>query len=711
MPPKPEPAKKGGTDRGEDDDSDTSPHGSNLRDNEDDESEDGGPSKAIAEGTSDSALLTRQSCADINTGAVERPAKKLKLTISTTTTNVLTEAPGVKSVLKRTAPKDGNNDYGYCQNPKCGQALGSRTNKGPAGEKICPRCYSRLNDARNLAKNKGLSVDFDAPDATWRESTTTKKPRGTTPEDGNDDGNCQNPRCGKARTTTIQGPAGELLCGQCYWRFADAWKAAKAKGVSVDFNAHDAFWRESTKGKLRGPRKRAGGRERKGDKIGKETDNNDELGKATDGDLTDDTCQNLGSRRCDHCGFMNAGNIDLCDLCQQRRDAGAPPRPNASTIIDEPLRQHTELIRLAATHWRLRHQNVDLLNTDQPPLPTFSTDNYWNMDGTRLTDLAKTRGLYTRFPRINNPIPRHALINNLQINDAYRGVLPRPVPQSASKHHTKAQDVLEEDARKRGYFKGKGRKGEKGPQTDKWTLIAWLEQTDVRSDIFTPADETQIEIARILVADLNASLHGVDVNQLPIETHVTHNRGIYGSEDALNQLQDAIETNHMLPDATSGARLLCGPNALEMTLDEVRRIMRSRHPDRDDYDASERHISAHDMMEVLFTNYDRTRIAGPDEIGEPTAEYQAYLDEITAHIDDHAERQDAQSHMRSLNNLHVEQLQAIITMLRLHERLIDDFGFGVVIGKLRPSRSLPTTYTSVLHPRPSLNLHNLQHYR
>ena len=127
-------------------------------------------------------------------------------------------------------------------------------------------------------------------------------------------------------------------------------------------------------------------------------------------------------------------------------------------------------------------------------------------------------------------------------------------------------------------------------------------------------DASMQEIARMLLQSLSNSLH-TGAAGVP---HTTHNHGIFGTEEALNLVQDTLEGHALFPTTTSTTRLLCGRNALEMAIEDAIRILRRIYPDRE----LRGPITTNSIMGVLFTNFDETQTNTPDEIGEPSAEYQ-----------------------------------------------------------------------------------------
>lgn len=82
-------------------------------------------------------------------------------------------------------------------------------------------------------------------------------------------------------------------------------------------------------------------------------------------------------------------------------------------------------------------------------------------------------------------------------------------------------------------------------------------------------------------------------------------------------------------------------------------------------------------LECFFNDFDPNRAYRPDDLGESTQDYHAFLNEGMTCLDA-ATRRLGCRRMRAMNNLHIDQLDAIIVLLRRSGILLDNFGFGVV---------------------------------
>lgn len=271
---------------------------------------------------------------------------------------------------------------------------------------------------------------------------------------------------------------------------------------------------------------------------------------------TDETCRTCGTH-------INVEQ-DLCAYCGTRAELGVERLivEHNSVIPAQRARVHAELNDLAVRSWHLLNPTGPLNSGNQPD---SYGENYWFHNTSRLIEALRQRGL---------PLTRHgessvaggldnlSIIRMLQFEDALNGLLPRPSPSNASRYHAMSRAELKQLATSRGFYKGRAPgKEQKGKATE---MIDFLINRDAADNEFEELDVASAEtIRKMLLADMGEvedredSLDGI--------THQTHNGGMTGSLDALRSLGATLQDYHF-PQRTSARGLLCGPNALVISL-------------------------------------------------------------------------------------------------------------------------------------------------
>lgn len=215
--------------------------------------------------------------------------------------------------------------------------------------------------------------------------------------------------------------------------------------------------------------------------------------------------------------------------------------------------------------------------------------------------------------------------------------------------------------------------------------IEWLLQNDAEEGRATweEIDEAAMkEIQRLLAADItilfgtSSPLYQAFLASLKtaqpastFPTTVDHmattlNGGIHGDPAVLSALDQTI-WNGRFPTFTPSDGLLCGPNALALTLNSLR--LRGVQNDPTTW-GDTRPFTPDDIMRTLFQNYNSHDTA---DYGTPTAEYNAYLDEAFSFWQQRNE-------LLTLRDLDALQLRAALTLLYRSGALPVHFQLGVV---------------------------------
>lgn len=270
-------------------------------------------------------------------------------------------------------------------------------------------------------------------------------------------------------------------------------------------------------------------------------------------------------------------------------------------------------------------------------------------------------------------------INMLQIEDARRGLMPRPRPSGASKYHNMYHASLFELAIKRGFDKQHSRSTQ-----DSATLIKFLLSQDTPSAAFEQnADAASMQLAaKMLVDDLSESLGQLAADSTS-STRTTDNGGIVAPAEALNSLSETLMHN-WFPTRTSAAGFLCGPRALAASLEEHRFQWRRQHPEDT---AVLPTLTVDDLMSLLFDDYVPGEFVAPGTRGKPTPLYAAYIESMIGHFRDMdpALYQDILNDTYlPLDDLSIQQLEAMLSLLWDQGRIEQQYGLGVVTGESSP---------------------------
>ncbi|KAK3724491.1 hypothetical protein LTR37_001115 [Vermiconidia calcicola] len=388
---------------------------------------------------------------------------------------------------------------------------------------------------------------------------------------------------------------------------------------------------------------------------------------------------------------LKPGEVLIEDWRQPQQ--GGPPRGGKRAKPMDPVVKPVDAERtLLQTHHTLpmlldltrrswhasrEHWNPSVENEQ----PQQSRSNYWTSSKLQLSAEIVRRGIVGL---TMNGLRR--IINVLQIHDALNGLFPIPRPADASVYHNMYQDNLVRLGTERGYFRQQGDK-----TRDSQSIVDFLIEQDRDapgpSAAFNEAldAETAILAAQILLDDLSLALGYTASTPLfgasnPDVPHGTHNRGIFGSHEALNSLGQTLMRNQF-PTETPSRGLRCGVEALA-------RSMRATRSDRYQHDLMRepsRHITGDEMMQLLFTDFVPDEVANPGTTATPTPAYAAYIENAIRHLrDEDIVLYNEYYHIYTArNNLNIQQLIAVIELLRNSGQIEDDFGLGVVVGTHR----------------------------
>lgn len=389
-------------------------------------------------------------------------------------------------------------------------------------------------------------------------------------------------------------------------------------------------------------------------------------------------------RRYDHtckdCHTHNSSDWtdDLCDFCRQRHQAYAsvgelpPAFPSNLHIAKLPSQSFAGLQQLAVSSFR--QQRPDYHVNEDDTQPGYTPNDYWFLSVRALLVEIMSRGISTSAFKKDETQAQDAtrLVNILQMEDARHGLLPRPRPSGASRYHLMANMHLIQLAVDRGYKRADGQ--------DSARVIAYLLANEPPAAAYdTEVDAASMQLAAgMLVTDLAESL-GLSSAAPNVRPRTTHNHGIVGNVEALDSLSDTLMHN-WFPARTSAAGLLCGPNATEISLEARREAWRRNHPG---VPPSGPRIRADDMMELLFQEYVAGEFVPPGTLGTPTPDYEAYIEHTIGHLREVEYRAyvDNYNAFLAMNDLNLQQIEAILELLWQQGMIEEHYGLGVVTGK------------------------------
>lgn len=329
---------------------------------------------------------------------------------------------------------------------------------------------------------------------------------------------------------------------------------------------------------------------------------------------------------------------------------GAPPRPNLREIAEEPELPFAAIRIIAHREWRI----INPGGAEQEIRVPFGP-NYWHNGHLRNRELCFRRGLGRAVGWV-----QERMINMLQADDAWRGLQPQHRPVASELHSLSALE-LETRARAAG-FTGHGSIEE---------FVEFLrKKRDVEDEVIR-IEARAADVIKAAVLNVAANLREMAGHTEPV-THRTWNNGLVGTARSIARLSGTLSQN-MSPAWTSGAGLLCGPNALAMSINAVRREYFGRLSDA----VYKSPVTPDMLMGLLFQNAGAT---GHGVVGMPTAGYQAYLDERMQQLDDDATRGHEYTNMTRLNNLSIAQLTAMVTLAYQANLIEEEFSVGVVQG-------------------------------
>lgn len=328
-----------------------------------------------------------------------------------------------------------------------------------------------------------------------------------------------------------------------------------------------------------------------------------------------------------------------CETCSLRKAANAPARPHIHAIA-ESTRKVAEVP--FATLREIAHREHRRLHALDPFLEEQHVPtgyDYWS--DTRagvLTELRRRGFFYVGMKTMK------AMVNTLQSDDAWNGYLPthRSV---ASELHDLSVQALRDRAAAAGFpFKKLA-----------LTVENYIDFLQCKRD----ADDEVIEIPQdrlsiIMSAVSNVSARLRQAGYTENATHRTFNNGLVGQARAISRLHTTLDNGHS-PAWTSGVGFLCGPNALEMSINAIRRTYYGRTNSA----VYANQVSRDMLMGLLFHN--AADSGERDAVGIPTTAYQAYLDDRLSHLDESL-RGEEYMNMTRLNNMDIAQLVAMVVL-------------------------------------------------
>ena len=557
--------------------------------------------------------------------------------------------------------------------------------RGPDQERLCHPCGVAYSQEKKAAEKSGKAMQHK-----WR----TRKRYQSKKSPNEPCGNCGAARIGKRD----KGPNDEPLCNACYQAYRKAKNIAEAAGDSVG----DA-WRDrpGLRRSARGPRTRGGKKQTAMSGKNLSAEQTDRSGQRDLGGpveiVGEQTPAGFHPRatklppmdpagddpRCDDCGTILSASTsddqDLCESCLRRHDAfdragqPTPPRLRNSTIRAFPRHSFLRLQQLAIESFRESRPDFRADHHDEQP--GTSPEIYYRYSQAELRQEMVNRGI--PYYWLNDYADVGKMINMLQIEDARRGLLPRPRSTDASKYHNMYYMNLRQLASKRGY--AMIRKSNLN-DADAATLVSFLLEQDAPSTAFEDEIDaaSMAEVVRILLDDLAESLTLSSDGPKP-RARTTHNRGIYGTVEALNSLSDTLMQN-WFPTRTSAAGFLCGPRALAISLEARRFQWRWDHREAKQQLPM---LNADDLMELLFDDYEPDEFVPPGTLGTPTQLYAAYIQSMIGHLheEDPAAYQDLLNDTYlAMNDLNIQQLEAILELLWDGGMIEEHYGLGVVTG-------------------------------
>ena len=355
------------------------------------------------------------------------------------------------------------------------------------------------------------------------------------------------------------------------------------------------------------------------------------------------------------------GDVDgLCEHCVQRKQADATARPNIHAIHAGKGGEmaFARLREIAHREWRRLHPTDPFLHEQR--LPTGR--NFWDLTWNEI--IAELRCREIVYPHKAKSL----MINVLQRDDAWNGILPTHRAVASGLH-----DLSYGDLRRRANEAGFPSQT-RTESTE--NLIEFLRsKRDVDDEVISiPHD--RLSIIRSAVSNVAARLrkqagqtqaNQIQAGQTDDVTHRTFNHGLVGTSRAIGRLHTALENGHS-PAWTSGVGFLCGPNALAMSINAVRRTYYGKTHAA----VYENPVTREMLMALLFQNSADSGERGA--VGIPTQAYQAYLDQRLGHLDD-ATRGYEYMNMTRLNNMDIDQLVAMVVLA--HRANIIEMEFSV----------------------------------
>ncbi|KAK5726385.1 hypothetical protein LTR17_012816 [Elasticomyces elasticus] len=598
-----------------------------------------------------------------------------------------------------------------CENFKnCGTVFGrgSRTNRtapGPDGSRLCVPCGDRFKRSKGGDKWRTSAQGPKKPKSMPAEASVSGV--GGIDEKGDEDSGeegegekCENfKNCGarfiRGSRTSRPGPDGSRLCVPCGDRFRRSkegkdwdWRTSgqgpkKPKSMPAEASISgaggideesDVDSKEEGEGKKcenfkncgtvfsRAPGSRTKTRPGpKGSRLCNPCGTRFERSKGGEGWRNVPTGNRKGpiprqwSHTCTGCGRHNGDFSDeeLCESCSHRRHVGAPDRETPNSRLHHQLPISSSAIRdLAHSQFRQLYPIDPFVSAK--PRPKLGP-NYWHEGTDNLREVALQRGI------VHKGIDKTAVITLLQLDDAWDAELPRANPANASYLHTLSSPELI------GLASGAGFRREMGQDADlnANTALAFLLSKRDATDHVKPIKDKAAWIREAVTNVFGAS----NTKPAPPPTHQSHNAGIVGTERALSRLFITLANGH-LPAWTPSDGFQCGPIALARTLQAVREQYNSTGGD-----VPLVHPTQQDLRALLFVDWDNSARVGA--MGQPTAAYTQYLARYLAELP--AELQeDERRQMLQLVNMDIQQLIAMVVLLRDAGQVDDDFNVGVV---------------------------------
>lgn len=365
---------------------------------------------------------------------------------------------------------------------------------------------------------------------------------------------------------------------------------------------------------------------------------------------------------CSDCGRHDGDDWEgsLCGSCAHRQFVGGEARPANSTLHDFDEHTYAALRDLAHRQFRqLLPQNAFTTARTRPSLGP----NYWFEGVEPLFRTLTERGIHHGGQRRLNT--KRQAISVLQLDDAWNGILPRADPSSTSYLHTLSYEDLILRAKEAGFHKANGTNAKLNADI----ALTFLQGKRDATDDIQKIDPEILAMIRRAVGTTAQSSNTLE------PTHQSHNGGIVAaSAGALSRLHITLSNGHY-PTWTSSIGYQCGPIALANTMHAVRNRYYATTAEGPLY-----HWTQEELRQLLFLNAEDAGSVdefGNPMIGIPTPEYQAYLDEL---LGDREEDDRGVEHhnMTQLNNMHWQQLVAMVVLLHRAGRIEEEFNVGIV---------------------------------